>query len=180
MLTRQPQGVFQITHCFREFWPLGGVPSSVQLGVILLYSEKESPQNDSIKMDWLFRGHVNGCPGSSRAMQMGELGQFQVITSESKTTKSIPNPVTGCMVITYKRLACLPSIQRPAGSSVKLWLACECCPSVPRGLFLCEIIRIMLTVSRLPCREPAQGLCGPGALWRNVTDLRWAITSNIY
>ena len=53
-------------------------------------------------MDRLLRNHVNRCPGSSRAMQMGALGQFWVITPESKTTKSIPNLVTGCGGITYQ------------------------------------------------------------------------------
>ena len=59
----------------------------------------------------LLKSHVNRHPGSSRAVQMGAVGQFRVIPPESKTTKSIPSLVSGCGVITYQRgwLAPLPS-----------------------------------------------------------------------
>lgn len=74
MLIRQQQVLFQITDCFREVLPLGGVPSSVQLGKILLCPERGSHHKYSIKIDGLFRGHINGCAEYSKVMQMGELG----------------------------------------------------------------------------------------------------------
>lgn len=65
---------FKITNCFRDFCLLGECRPSVQLAEIFLAPEQVSHRNDSIKIDWHFRGHVNGCSESSKAMQMGELG----------------------------------------------------------------------------------------------------------
>lgn len=38
----------------------------------------------------------------------------------------------------------------------------------------------MLSVPHLPQGKPAQGPCGPGALWKNVTSLQWAVIPDIY
>lgn len=110
---------------------------------------------------------------------MGELGWFPVITSESKTTKSIPNPIKGCVVITYKRasLACLLSrdrrgAARHGGGSVDA-------VSLYVGVFRYNI-GVTLPVPHLPHREPAEGLLGRGALSRNPTNFRWSIICNMY